>query len=297
MSTAPMAKRARFNNYSAPGRSYGPRNHQFDSRIFNSNSYNYSYPAYPEAMPKSALPWLPIQPVHRNPVNVTIQQNFVTNDIMSFVQRSIETIKAAKVSSPPIEPKVEEIITRAQALSLFDMKLLKTRKSSVITSLLSTPSLCERCGLHNIPKDQKEKHDDWHVKKNIEEMKRKKEGELNMRVLYPSAQSWVNTVEHEVTGQLVCPKDKVVVTVNEIRSPPVVAKPSMTCSDDTSKNCCECMEEFKLYFDDDDDEWKMRDCVEMEDGEVYHSECARNHVNDADVETRRMWSCIQSTSA
>ncbi|GMS89447.1 hypothetical protein PENTCL1PPCAC_11622 [Pristionchus entomophagus] len=207
-----------------------------------------------------------------------------TSGIMNMLS-SIKSDGSRRGDSPPPLPIASDIrggSDRAVApLPLFekepfDMRLLKTRYDSVVSALLARRSVCEQCGLRfdSLSGSRYEKHLDWHVRKSLAASKTK---ETKSRAWYCSVESWVNakdTAEDEDTGQGVDPLAKInVVAAQNARNEEAEKKPSVNSDEAVSKTCAVCGEDFKEYYDEDSDKWKLRDCVKMGE-QMCHENCA-----------------------
>ncbi|GMT19447.1 hypothetical protein PFISCL1PPCAC_10744 [Pristionchus fissidentatus] len=227
----------------------------------------------------------PAQPPVAAPPPVKVEPKADLNSLLSKLKKSgiMNMLGKGEASPPPapIESDIRGGSDRAAApVALFekepfDMRLLKTRYTSVVTALLAKRAVCEHCGLRfdSLSGVRYEKHLDWHVRRNLAAATTK---ETKSRAWYCSAQDWINakdTAEDEDSGEGVDPFGKLSALAQTARNEEEAKKPSLNTNDAVSKTCAVCGEDFEEYYDEDSDTWKLKDCMQI-GGQTCHESCA-----------------------
>ncbi|KAK2163156.1 hypothetical protein LSH36_84g01011 [Paralvinella palmiformis] len=180
-----------------------------------------------------------------------------------------------------------ESVEEIPSLTDFVPTKLKKQYSGGI-QLLSVGIQCASCGLRFVPeqKDKYREHLDWHFRQN----KRGKD-QMNM----PKHRDWYYTItewiQYEEIGDLENRTqssffDKALemssVTQSQgTRLVPgrVTSCPAVQGGDDV---CAVCGEVFEQFWDEDEEEWHLRDAMRAEDGKTYHPVCYED-VNESNT--------------
>ncbi|GMR42384.1 hypothetical protein PMAYCL1PPCAC_12579 [Pristionchus mayeri] len=238
------------------------------SRFLNQARLESQQQMHPRPAPPPAAPPAPVKAEPKADLNALLSK-LKTSGIMNMLIKPESSRRAASPPAP-IESDIRGGSDRAAApIALFekepfDMRLLKTRYDSVVSALLAKRSVCEQCGLRfdSTTGTRYEKHLDWHVRKSLAASKTK---ETKSRAWYCSVEDWVNakdTAEDEDNGQGVDPLAKTnAAAAMNARNEETEKKPSVNSDEAVSKSCAVCGEDFKEYYDEDSDKWKLRDCV------------------------------------
>ncbi|CAD6185804.1 unnamed protein product [Caenorhabditis auriculariae] len=177
-------------------------------------------------------------------------------------RKHFERKKAQIVEEAPSADRVE-IERRATPSSLqeFNMRLLKIRYDSVVGDLLrKRDDACRHCGLRmdGMPKGSEAwmKHMEWHVKRNLSQQENVKKNPW-----YPSDTMWpkFKPEEEEENKNGESPSDS--------SNRGVIAVKAET------EECAICGEKFVADYDDEVEEWRFRDSVQVQ-GKTVHTSCA-----------------------
>uniref|UniRef100_A0A915PXY4 CID domain-containing protein n=1 Tax=Setaria digitata TaxID=48799 RepID=A0A915PXY4_9BILA len=155
-------------------------------------------------------------------------------------------------------------------LKSFSMRALRIRYASVVESLHQKRRLCPNCGLRfsELKGERYQQHLDWHFRENLRSSESSR-----CRDWYLPIDEWYEFSEQE-----------------ELTASTSAARPAGGGADDAakdtnrgtysvpsdsvpSKECGVCKEKFEEYWDEDDDIWKLRDCMLGQDGRIFHPGC------------------------
>uniref|UniRef100_A0AC35TTP0 UBZ3-type domain-containing protein n=1 Tax=Rhabditophanes sp. KR3021 TaxID=114890 RepID=A0AC35TTP0_9BILA len=153
---------------------------------------------------------------------------------------------------------------------------------ATLADLHASRNVCPNCGLQMNDSDTVmfSKHMDWHFRENSRILSQNNSG--STRPWNMTLETWLNFSEQQA---LVAP---VVAEVQATETKEVDDTTNFVdalSADVEAQNCVICGEEFKEYFDDDDEEWKLQNCVVI-DTIAYHRNCTgslegRNMVTNA----------------
>ncbi|VDK17429.1 unnamed protein product [Anisakis simplex] len=181
-----------------------------------------------------------------------------------------------KSPTPPIPSEhrgevTERLPKPPTDLKKFSMRALKIRYDSVVESLHQTKHLCPSCGLrfNELKGEAYERHLDWHFRENL----RANEGS-QCRSWYLSSEDWLTFSEQDSltasTSTARMPGDSAQVDdASDVGK--VVA--NVSCDAVQMKECGVCGEQFEEYWDEDDDAWKLKECMLGADGRPFHPSC------------------------
>ncbi|KAF1760678.1 hypothetical protein GCK72_008927 [Caenorhabditis remanei] len=148
------------------------------------------------------------------------------------------------------------------SLDDFNIHKLSVRHNSIVDALL-TPRMdsCKHCGLRLDNSNGKSKewkdHMDWHVRENLGI--NKPSGSKHQE-WYPSSKTWLTPRATEE------PKEQVASEVEE-------SQPGVPSSGTKTKKCSVCRERFSEYYDDDEEIWRFKDTVKVNE-KIVHTGCA-----------------------
>ncbi|MFH4978327.1 hypothetical protein AB6A40_005036 [Gnathostoma spinigerum] len=156
-------------------------------------------------------------------------------------------------------------------LMKFSMRALKIRYDSVVESLHQIRHVCPNCGLRfaELRGEKYQRHLDWHFRENLKSKERPR-----YRSWYLSLDEWLEFSEEE---QLEASTSSGSVDANDggnTTNKDAHAQDSNVPSDAApAKECGVCKEKFEEYWDEDDDLWKLKDCVVDSSGSIFHTGC------------------------
>ncbi|XP_049824330.1 pre-mRNA cleavage complex 2 protein Pcf11-like [Aethina tumida] len=171
-----------------------------------------------------------------------------------------------KIQNPPPSPVTEE---KPVVLSFSDPASLKVRSRSGITALYSGKQ-CSTCGQRFSAKDADSytKHLDWHFRQN----RANKKG-TGRRAWYYSKNDWM---EYEASYDVEEAENFFDLQAKAIKAEKVEdVNAGVTVSASNGDKCTVCQEKFEEYFDDDEEEWRLRDAMVV-DGKLVHPQCKEN---------------------
>lgn len=147
-------------------------------------------------------------------------------------------------------------------ISFDDLSSLQSRKSS--EKMWFSGKQCNFCGLrfHQREKDEYNNHMENHSTANL----KLKETPI-IRNWYYNKLDWINNVKVLSFKQ----KEKNNADENQKKIPCAVAEPFVAVT-----KCCVCTDTFECFFDDDEDEWLLRNAIRREN-QVFHPLCYDEH--------------------
>ncbi|VDM12021.1 unnamed protein product [Wuchereria bancrofti] len=136
-------------------------------------------------------------------------------------------------------------------LKSFSMRALRIRYTSVVESLHQKRRLCPNCGLRfsELKGERYQQHLDWHFRENL-----KSNESSRCRDWYLPVDEWYEFSEQE-----------------ELSASTSATR--LAGKQTTFLECGVCKEKFEEYWDEDDDIWKLRDCMLGQDGRIFHPGC------------------------
>ncbi|KAH7698677.1 Protein PCF-11 a [Aphelenchoides avenae] len=183
-----------------------------------------------------------------------------------------------ETASPPIPStfRIHSLDRRPSPLSSlgsFSMQLLMVRYDSVIDELHQPRIACPHCGIafDELYGDAYQRHTDWHVQ---DTLRLRERGIGRSRPWFKTHDDWLNFSEIELVN-------KTANAGKDGKAGEAAAEATIDASSNEvpteKKECLVCREKFEEYWDEDAEDWKLRDCV-VKDGKVFHRHC----VPDAD---------------
>uniref|UniRef100_A0A915E7J6 Uncharacterized protein n=1 Tax=Ditylenchus dipsaci TaxID=166011 RepID=A0A915E7J6_9BILA len=150
------------------------------------------------------------------------------------------------------------------SLDQFSLRSLVIRYDSVVNALHKARIECARCGIafKDLYGRAYQVHQDWHVKDAIES----KERQYSRTRPWFMTDDWFSYSETELVNQTSIVDEKTIGRTAE------KCNTDMFSGELEVKKCCVCHETFGEYWDDDDDAWKIKDCV-VERGKPFHQSC------------------------
>ncbi|CAD5206148.1 unnamed protein product [Bursaphelenchus okinawaensis] len=166
--------------------------------------------------------------------------------------------------------KAEELDAPAISLAEFGLEQLQMRYKSVARDLCQKRSACPDCGIEIERMDSAEyrKHLDGHLQLELH-AKQDSAAHVRTRPVFQTEEDFINYSETDdvnhprVSAEVV---EKMDVDTNEEQGGDVLS------SETEQRECSECCEPFEEYFDHDSDEWRLKDCVLLND-KAFHRAC------------------------
>ncbi|KAI6238632.1 CID domain-containing protein [Aphelenchoides fujianensis] len=184
-------------------------------------------------------------------------------DSLSLRQAERRASPAAdREATPPLIPATaaggEEREAPAVPLAAFEPAALFVRYESVVRALLEARSVCPDCGVEIRDRESPayKRHLDGHVRAEL--------GAVSTHESRPDfldeeawiAHSFVDEVNRAAEPPAVAPP------AADDAAPPADGQPGDALSSEVTRNeCAVCFEKFAEYWDDDLEEWRLRDCV------------------------------------
>uniref|UniRef100_A0AAF5PPU5 CID domain-containing protein n=1 Tax=Wuchereria bancrofti TaxID=6293 RepID=A0AAF5PPU5_WUCBA len=155
-------------------------------------------------------------------------------------------------------------------LKSFSMRALRIRYTSVVESLHQKRRLCPNCGLRfsELKGERYQQHLDWHFRENL-----KSNESSRCRDWYLPVDEWYEFSEQEELSASTSATRLAGAGSNDAAKDANRGTYSIPSDSVPSKECGVCKEKFEEYWDEDDDIWKLRDCMLGQDGRIFHPGC------------------------
>ncbi|VDK75640.1 unnamed protein product [Onchocerca ochengi] len=155
-------------------------------------------------------------------------------------------------------------------LKSFSMRALRIRYSSVVESLHQKRRLCPNCGLRfsELKGERYQQHLDWHFRENL-----RSNESSRCRDWYLPSDEWYEFSEQEELTASTSATRLAGSGSNDATKDTNKGTYSVPSDSVPSKECGVCKEKFEEYWDEDDDVWKLRDCMLDQDGRTFHPGC------------------------
>ncbi|VDP13207.1 unnamed protein product [Onchocerca flexuosa] len=155
-------------------------------------------------------------------------------------------------------------------LKSFSMRALRIRYSSVVESLHQKRRLCPNCGLRfsELKGERYQQHLDWHFRENL-----RSNESSRCRDWYLPSDEWYEFSEQEELTASTSATRLAGSGSNDATKDTNRGTYSVPSDSVPSKECGVCKEKFEEYWDEDDDVWKLRDCMLGQDGRTFHPGC------------------------
>ncbi|VDM97555.1 unnamed protein product [Thelazia callipaeda] len=155
-------------------------------------------------------------------------------------------------------------------LKSFSMRALRIRYTSVVESLHQKRRLCPNCGLRfsELKGEKYQQHLDWHFRENL-----RTNESSRCRDWYLPADEWYEFSEQERLTASTSAGRSSAGRVDDATKDNVSGIYSLPSDSVPSKECGVCKEKFEEYWDEDDDVWKLRDCMLGQEGRIFHPGC------------------------
>ncbi|XP_077983868.1 pre-mRNA cleavage complex 2 protein Pcf11-like isoform X2 [Glandiceps talaboti] len=136
---------------------------------------------------------------------------------------------------------------------------------------------CSSCGLRFMPEemDKYAKHLDWHFRLN----RREKDGakKATSRKWYYKLDDWIkfeeiDELEEGARSEFFELQARLGLSEMMKKPNPVVSSIAVTGENDTEEVCDICQEKFDQFWDEDEEQWQLKDAVRV-DGKTYHPLC------------------------
>lgn len=154
-------------------------------------------------------------------------------------------------------------------LKNFSMRALKIRYDSVVESLHQKRHVCPNCGLRftELKGERYQQHLDWHFRENLRTSEAPR-----CRKWYLSSDEWMEFSEQEELTAATS-SSRSIETSNKADDGKDSNSQNVPCNAVNSRECGVCKEKFEEYWDEDDDAWKLKDCMLNTDGRAFHPGC------------------------
>lgn len=256
-----------------------------------------------EPRPPIPTPKLPPQIEKSNnngPLNKilgSVLKNNGPKDILGWlVNSALESPKPSVKPEGPPEPETPTIVSPAAVygskvdfplnnengrletisdMTSFKKSVLKTHQSGVIQRLYMG-NQCTNCGIRFPEKSQElyASHLDSHYEKNRTNMTQSKI--KKHRKWYPTMDKW------KLIKDFSSLKDVVENETDILVSSTVGTKFPVASSNEEENVCVVCKEKFELFFNDEQDQWLLKDAI-LVDGNFYHSICCEDRHEPAET--------------
>ncbi|EFO22115.1 hypothetical protein LOAG_06367 [Loa loa] len=155
-------------------------------------------------------------------------------------------------------------------LKSFSMRALRIRYTSVVESLHQKRRLCPNCGLRfsELKGERYQQHLDWHFRENL-----KSNESSRCRDWYLPIDEWYEFSEQEELTASTSAARLAGGGSNDATKDTNRGTYNVPSDTVPSKECGVCKEKFEEYWDEDDDVWKLRDCMLGQDGRIFHPGC------------------------
>ncbi|XP_067944816.1 pre-mRNA cleavage complex 2 protein Pcf11-like [Watersipora subatra] len=171
-------------------------------------------------------------------------------------------------------------------LSTLAPSLLQKRYEGVVQRLY-TGNQCSMCGLRFLKSAVKkyENHHDWHFRQNTKERNRSMQS--SSRNWYIQVEDWISYEEFsDITQSNVFLNTQTETGTSSDSAVPIhpeaIMCPKATGTEEND-NCCVCREPFERYWNDDEEEWHLKDAVQVQD-KTYHPVCYEDAVESSILE-------------
>lgn len=204
-------------------------------------------------------------------------QKLMATGILPQQKRNNNSSDPAAATSASIKEK-----ERATPVLLSRPETLKKRQSTIVHSLFSGLQ-CSSCGVR-FPPEQTMKysqHLDWHFRQNCRE--RESARRAHSRKWYYDVSDWIQYEEIENLEER--EKNWFETQQNEMDSTNDDSNQARTSSpipscvagpDDHNKACDMCHDQFETFFNEETEEWHLRNAVQV-DGSTYHPVCYQDY--------------------
>ena len=182
----------------------------------------------------------------------------------------------APAQRPPSPPRERTIIMTNDAPSLAPDRLKKFDPRVLQGFARGKPHMCRSCGEHFATIDEMRKHADVEFQ---ERRKRKKQTKsVASRAWFAPLEEWqkdplASSAAEAPPSFFETQATAAASDEDEFAAVSGADAPSMPM-DEARGTCTACGEKFKTFFDDDEEEWRFRDCVQVADAYV-HASCRR----------------------
>lgn len=187
----------------------------------------------------------------------------------SASSRQSDNMRAARPLSTA-RPRTIAIASKSKA-NLADAASLRVRNPALIKALysgLQCSNCCRRFDTKQATEYQK--HLDEHFAENRNA--RAARSEPTAEQWYASAADWVKIQPRVHQSDANEPQPSWFDMQEASQQRATIAKPTINCVAGDDKQCVLCSDPLDLFFDDDQEEWMLRDAVRI-DGNVYHPAC------------------------
>ncbi|XP_068021585.1 uncharacterized protein [Melanerpes formicivorus] len=232
--------------------------------------------------PQPAAPSQPVlNPVKHPPIQAMsiqfLQEDAVGDSVKGFTEGQRYLYAILEGNEPSAQPAAEGKAAEQQEdvpdLTDFQVEELRQRYSSAINAL-HTGIQCGSCGVRLATSQGYAEHLDWHYGQN---RSRKAAGRAAAhRQWYCSSAEWI---EFAAAADLQEPaKSQIFERAHEalLKARQAAKKDEMQSVPAGPAESCEiCQEQFEQYWDDEEEEWRLRNAIRV-DAKIYHPSCYKD---------------------